>query len=126
MNSKLYDTVKFIALILLPALGTLYAAVAGIWGLPSVEQVVGSIMAVDTFLGALIGISSAKFNASDAKFDGELRVHPDQAVMTFNNGGLDPDELKTRSTLQLKVVQKDEPAGISVPGAELPPVAPPV
>jgi len=66
MSNKVYDVLKFIAQILLPAAGTLYAALAGIWGLPYGEQVVGTIMAVDFFLGALLGISTAQYNKAAA------------------------------------------------------------
>lgn len=62
MNNKLYDILKWVALILLPALGTFYFALAGIWNFPYAEQVVGTITAVDTLLGALLGISSAQYN----------------------------------------------------------------
>lgn len=61
MNDKLYDTLKQIALIWLPALGTLYFALAGIWGLPYAREVVGTITAVDTFLGAILGVSTASY-----------------------------------------------------------------
>lgn len=68
MSDKLYDTLKWIAQIALPALGTLYFALAATWGLPYGEQVVGTITAIDTFLGALLGISSAKYyKAQDAE-----------------------------------------------------------
>lgn len=62
MSNKLYDVLKFIAQVVLPALGTLYFALAGIWGFPYGEQIVGTITAVDTFLGVLLGISSAQYN----------------------------------------------------------------
>ena len=62
MSNKTYDILKWIALILLPALGTLYFALAGIWGFPYAEQVVGTITAVDTFLGVVLGISAANYN----------------------------------------------------------------
>jgi len=61
MNDKVYDVLKWIAQFLLPAAGTLYFAIAGIWGLPFGEQVVGTITAVDTFLGVILGISSASY-----------------------------------------------------------------
>lgn len=61
MNNKVYDVLKFIAQIVLPALGTLYFALAGIWGFPYGEAVVGTVTAVDVFLGALLGISSAQY-----------------------------------------------------------------
>jgi hypothetical protein len=60
ISNKTYDILKWIAQILLPAFGTLYAALA----LPYGDQVVGTILAVDTFLGALLGISSKKYNAA--------------------------------------------------------------
>lgn len=62
MSNTVYDVIKWIALILLPAIGTLYFALAGIWALPYAEQVVGTITAVDTFLGALLGIASAQYS----------------------------------------------------------------
>ena len=65
LNNKLYDILKWIALILLPALGTLYFALAGIWGFPYAEQVVGTITAIDTFLGVLLGISANTYKKGD-------------------------------------------------------------
>ena len=62
MSNKVYDVLKWIAMYLLPALGTLYFALSGIWTLPYGEQVVGTITAVDTFLGVLLGISTAQYN----------------------------------------------------------------
>ena len=62
MNDKLYDILKWIALVALPAIGTLYFALASIWGLPYGEQIVGTITAIDCFIGALIGVSTAQYN----------------------------------------------------------------
>ena len=62
MNDTLYDTLKWIAQILLPAIGTLYFALAGIWNFPYAEAIVGTITAVDTFIGVLLGISAAQYN----------------------------------------------------------------
>lgn len=62
MSNKTYDVLKWVASVVLPALGTLYFALAGIWGLPYGEQIVGTITAADTFLGVLLGISSAQYN----------------------------------------------------------------
>ena len=58
MNNKTYDILKYIAQIVLPALGTLYGALAGIWSLPYGESIVATIAAVDLFLGALLKVSS--------------------------------------------------------------------
>ena len=62
LNNKTYDILKFIAQIVLPAVGTLYFALAGIWNFPYGEEIVGTITAVDTFLGARLGLSSATYN----------------------------------------------------------------
>lgn len=61
MSNKTYDVLKWIAQILLPALGALYFALSQVWGLPYGEQIVGTISAIDVFLGALLGISSAQY-----------------------------------------------------------------
>lgn len=61
MKNKTYDILKYIAQIVLPSLGALYFALAQIWGLPYGEEVVGTITAIDAFLGAILGISSAAY-----------------------------------------------------------------
>nr|DAF24617.1 MAG TPA: holin [Caudoviricetes sp.] len=65
MSNKVYDVLKFIAQIVLPALGTLYFALASIWGLPYGEEIVGTITAVDAFLGALLGLSTAQYKKNE-------------------------------------------------------------
>ena len=67
LTNKQYDILKWIALIALPAIGTLYFTLATIWGLPYGDQVVGTITAVDTFLGALLGISTSQHNKRKEK-----------------------------------------------------------
>ena len=62
ISNKTYDVLKWIAQYFLPAAGTLYFALAGIWGLPYGEQIVGTVTAVDTFLGVILGLSSAQYN----------------------------------------------------------------
>lgn len=68
LSNKAYDVLKFIAQIVLPAIGTLYFALARIWGFPYAEEIVGTITAIDAFLGALLGISTAQYN-KDAEGD---------------------------------------------------------
>ncbi len=65
MSNETYDALKWAAQCFLPAVGTLYFAIAGIWGLPYGEQVVGTITAVDTFLGVVLRMSSARYNKTD-------------------------------------------------------------
>jgi imidazoleglycerol phosphate synthase glutamine amidotransferase subunit HisH len=61
MSNKTYDILKYITQIIIPALGTLYFALAAIWGFPYGEQIVGTLTAVDTFLGVCLGISSKQY-----------------------------------------------------------------
>lgn len=68
MSNKTYDILKWIAMYLLPALGTLYFALASIWNLPYGEQIVGSVTAVDTFLGVILGISTSQYNKTTDKY----------------------------------------------------------
>ena len=65
LSNKQYDILKWVAQILLPALGTLYFALAGIWGFPFGEQIVGTITAIDSFLGVILGISSANYKSEE-------------------------------------------------------------
>ena len=65
MNDKVYDILKLIAQVILPALGTLYFAIAQIWRLPYGEEIVGTITAIDAFLGAVLGISSINYNKEE-------------------------------------------------------------
>ena len=61
MSNRTYDILKYIAQIVLPALGTLYFALAGIWRFPYGEQIVGTITAIDTFMGVVLKISSDNY-----------------------------------------------------------------
>lgn len=62
LSNRTYDILKWITQLLLPALGTLYFALAGIWGFPYGEEIVGTLVAVDTFLGVCLGISTKQYN----------------------------------------------------------------
>lgn len=67
MSNKTYDLLKWMAQYLLPGLGTLYFALASIWGLPYGEQIVGTITAIDAFLGMILGISLKTYNKDNAE-----------------------------------------------------------
>lgn len=64
MSNKVYDVLKWIALIVLPALATFYAGLADTWGLPYAEQIPTTITLVNTFLGAIMMISSVQYKKS--------------------------------------------------------------
>lgn len=63
LNDKHYDVMKWVTQLLLPAVATLYFALAQIWNFPYGEEIVGTITAVDAFLGVILGISSANYKA---------------------------------------------------------------
>lgn len=62
LNNKIYDVLKWVALIVLPALAVLYGELANIWGLPFAEQIPKTITSFDLFLGVILGISNVKYN----------------------------------------------------------------
>lgn len=62
LKNETYDTLKWIAMVFLPALATFYIAVATIWGAPYVDQISGTIIALDTFLGAILHVSTKQYN----------------------------------------------------------------
>lgn len=61
MSNKLYDVLKYIAMIVLPALAVLYSTLAGLWGLPYPKEISETIMAIDAFMGAVLMLSSANY-----------------------------------------------------------------
>ena len=66
-KNSTYDILKWVAQLLLPALATLYFALASIWNLPYGEQIVGTITAIDAFLGIILGISTANYYKKEEK-----------------------------------------------------------
>lgn len=62
MTNRTYDILVWIAQIVLPALGAFYATIASIWHLPFETEVPATILAIDTLLGAVLKISTNKYN----------------------------------------------------------------
>lgn len=109
LSNRIYDILKNSATIVLPATGALYFALAQIWGFPKAEEVVGSIAAVNTFIGALVGLSTRSYNKSGAKYDGDLDVVEDPAdgsKMFSLNLNQDPETLETMNEVTFKVNTK--------------------
>lgn len=107
-----YDFLKALAQYILPAAGVLYFALASIWGLPAAEQVVGTIVAVDAFLGAILGISKNSYEKSDAKYDGELVVSESDGsrdLFSFEPAG-DLNDLPGKKEVVFKVRNELEAA----------------
>lgn len=74
LGNRTYDILNYLALLVLPAVGTLYFTLAQIWDLSHGEEVVGTITALVTFFGVLLKISSKSYNNSEAKYNGEVVV----------------------------------------------------
>lgn len=106
-NNKTYDILKYVAQIFLPAVATLYFALAQVWGIPYGSEIVGTIVAVDTFLGVLLGISTAQYNKSEHKFDGSIEVTETDGLKTFSlNLDSDPEDLLDKDEVAFKVKPK--------------------
>lgn len=104
LSNKVYDKLKFLAVILLPALGTLYFGLAGIWGLPKAEEVVGTIVVLDAFLGVLLQLSNKSYQNSDARFDGAINVESFEDEGYSNlNVQLDPAAIADKDEVTVKV-----------------------
>ena len=67
ISDKVYDMLKWLVIIVLPAVATLYAALSAVWAWPYADEVVTTITAVDTFLGAVLCISTATYNKEGQK-----------------------------------------------------------
>lgn len=103
-TDKSYDVLKFIALVLLPAVGALYFGLAQIWGLPNAEEVVGTITVIDTFLGVILKLSSNAYNDSDARYDGTLDVTETERGKAFMlNLDSDPEDLPGKRSVEFKI-----------------------
>ena len=84
MSNKVYDILKWVAQIVLPALAALYLGLASIWGLPYGEQIAGTIMVIDTFLGAILGVSTARYKQR-LKDEGKLEEGVDALIKAMED-----------------------------------------
>lgn len=106
LGNQTYDLLKFIAQIVLPALATLYFAIAGLWHLSYVEQIVGTIAALDTFLGVLLGLSTKTYRKAKLRADGNFVVNKTDPTKNLYSLELDTpfDDVEKKSSIRLNVV----------------------
>jgi hypothetical protein len=110
VSSALYDKLKFVAQIALPALGTLYVTLAAIWDLPAPQEVAATILALDTFLGILLGLQASSYNKG-------VMMAGDMHVIELDNGGKnftlsldhEPEALEDAKEVRFKVQKKKAP-----------------
>jgi hypothetical protein len=101
---NLYDVLKDVALIYLPAFGTLYFALAGIWGFGYAEQVMGTVVSVSTFMGVCLKISKTSYDNSDKGKDGVLVVDQSGPTDVYRLDVTTPlDEVADKKTITLKI-----------------------
>jgi hypothetical protein len=106
LGDKMYNFVKKLVQVIIPAGGALYFALSKIWGFPHGEDVVGSLMAVATFLGVVLGISSAQYTASGAGYQGHMTVQPNSDGVTKVTGlhfDGEPKDLEGKSAMTFKI-----------------------
>jgi hypothetical protein len=104
ITGKLYDVLKWMAQVVFPALGTLYVALAALWGLPAPQAVAGTILAIDTFLGVLLGISQVAY--ANATTGGKIHVDNTGEKTTFNLVlDTEPEDLLDKKEVRFKVVK---------------------
>lgn len=96
LSNTLYDVIKNAAQYWLPGAGALYFALAGIWGLPYAEQIIGTITAIDIFLGVVLGATKNSYKNSDAAVDGAVVLDPDTGIAKI--------ELKSDTTIDKSVI----------------------
>lgn len=99
-----YDRLKAFNQFVLPACGTLYAALAIIWGFPHGKEVVGSIAAITIFVGVVLGWAAARYNNSDEKYDGVFIVNPGETNPNTLEFHAPQEVLENKSEFTIKVV----------------------
>ncbi len=105
LSNANYNRLKLTAQLILPAIGTLYFALAQIWDFPAGEQVTGTVAALNVFAGVAIAFFKTLHDASGAKYDGtvDVKVSEDGSKQFLLNLNSDPDELDQKSEITFKV-----------------------
>ena len=109
LSPKVYDILKRIVQVVLPEVATLYFGLATQWDFPEPDKVVASITLITTFLGVILTVSSIRYNASDAKYFGEIEVEKTDEGTVIHRQVFNEDPRKNigdMDEVRLKVVQK--------------------
>ena len=106
-NGRTYDYAKAMALVWFPAIGTLYFTLGGLWGWPNVEQVLGTIVAVEVFFGAVLGLSKKQYNKT--AFDGSLVIDESDPLTDKYNLAMEVplEDLKSRKSVKLDIQKRE-------------------
>src|SRR4051812_17421799 len=112
LTAKTYDVLKSLALVWLPVFGTLYFALARVWGLPAAQEVVNTIIAVDTFLGVTLYVSTTKYNS---KRVGDIKVQElEDGAKTYSlNLEGQPEEIEKVDEARFTVLKGEQPIALA-------------
>jgi hypothetical protein len=108
LTNQVYDIIKNVVIIVIPALSTFYLTIAKLWGLPGAEAVVGTLGAVALLLGSLLKLSKRSYDVSDEKYDGEIilkTTEQGRVVQRVEANGTF-DEIAAKGEVLYKVVQE--------------------
>lgn len=108
LTNQVYDTIKNVVIIVIPALSTFYLTIAKLWDLPGAEAVVGTLGAVALLLGSLLKLSKRSYDVSDEKYDGEIilkTTEQGRVVQRVEANGTF-DEIAAKGEVLYKVVQE--------------------
>lgn len=105
LTDKAYNVLKHVAAVGLPAVSTLYFALAQIWHFPNTDEVMATISAVNVFLGAVVGVSNFQYKNSDTKYAGEIQISetPEKKTFALSVNG-QPEDLEQMSEATFKIV----------------------
>lgn len=111
LPSKLYNILKFVATIVLPALATLVITLGNTWDLSHTAEVATSITGINVFLGTILGLSTRAYNNSEAKFDGAIVTNvTEEGTKVFSlELNTPPDEIDNMDSILFKVVGPQTP-----------------
>lgn len=109
ISNRMYDTLKYISLVILPAISAFYFGLGDVWNLPKVTEVVGTIAVLDTVCGLILNRISINYRNSDHRFDGHIDVVEDEGAKLYSlNVDGDPAEVLDRKAEVTFKVNKDE------------------
>lgn len=110
LSNRLYDQLKYVALVVLPAFSALYFGLGEIWDLPKVTEVIGTVAVLDTVLGIILRSSNIHYRNSDSRFDGQIEVvmEGDDEPSSLNVDDDTAEAIEVKDEVLLKV-NKDEP-----------------
>jgi hypothetical protein len=105
LSEKWYNILKWITQIVLPAAATFYLTIGSLWNLAEPEKVAATIVAVDTFLGVALMLTTNAYNKSDAKFDGAIEIQEAERGTKLYSLNLndDPSVLDGKNEVVFKV-----------------------